>query len=356
MKECIFYKKLNSEVQCLACRRKCVIKEGQTGFCGVRKNVNGKLYLLVYEFPIAVNLDPIEKKPLFHFYPGSIAVSIGTVGCNFVCPYCCNYDISQEREIYGFEVKIEEIIEEAKRVNADGFSYTYNEPTIFCEFAFDIAKEAKKLGMYNMFVSNGYLSEELLQEIPKYLDAITIDIKANLNKEFYQKYILVKDPEYILENIIELKKKGIHVEVTDLVIPEYGDKLEDAQRFLKRIYDELGPTIPIHFLRFHPLYKFSFLYPTPVKTLEKHIELAKNIGFYYVYIGNVHPHPNENTYCPECGNPVIKREGFFVYEINLDENNRCKFCGGKIEIVGKAQISKIVIPRILIEKPIKKKE
>ncbi len=332
MKEAILYKKINEKVQCLACARKCILENDSIGFCGVRKNINSKLYLLVHSLPSAVHIDPIEKKPFYHFYPGSLTLSIGTNGCNFACPYCCNYDLSQRRIIEGFDFPPEKAIETAKKENLDGFSFTYNEPTIFIEYAYDIGILAKKHGFYTNFVSNGYLSDEAIDLAKKFLDAIVVDIKGNLNKDLYLKHIKVPNPEKILENL-KVLKEYFHVEVTDLIIPKYGDDLEDAKKLLNFIYENVG-NIPIHFLRFFPEYKWINLESTDFEILLKHYNLAKEIGFEYVYLGNVGNEKYESTYCPKCGNIVIKRIGIMLLEFNLDEKNRCKFCKHKIPIVG----------------------
>ena len=336
MKEASLYRPIrDGVVECLACARRCKLSDGQTGFCGVRTNIGGKLYLMVYGRISAIAVDPIEKKPLFHFNPGSSVLSISTYGCSWACQFCQNYDISQRRVWEGFEVTPEMIVELAESYGAQGITYTYNEPSVFVEFAYDVGVLAKRRGLFNTFVTNGYMTDEAVDYASKFLDAATVDIKGNANRDFLRKISLVPDPEPIFQTIKEMRDKGIHVEVTDLVVPEVGDRLEDAEKMLKRLYDILGPDVSIHFLRFHPDYMLNNLPPTPVETLERHAELARRMGFRFVYIGNVPGHRLENTYCPRCGRVVIRRYGFQILEVNLTEDNRCRFCGAKIPIGGR---------------------
>ncbi len=336
MKEAILYKKIDDKiVVCTACPRYCKLKPGQIGACGVRGNINGKLFLLNYGLIITAHIDPIEKKPLTHFMPGSSVFSIATTGCNWMCKYCQNFDISQRRRVEGWEVTPEFLVKLAKEFGADGFAYTYNEPTIFIEFAYDVGKLAHKEGMFNTFVTNGYMTPEAVNVAAKFLDAATVDFKGNGNKKFLQRYAGVSGPEPIFETLIELKKRGVFIEITDLVVPNIGDNLEDARKLARFIVDNLGPETPLHFLRFHPDYLMRDVPPTPVELLEKHWKVAKEEGLHYVYIGNVPGHPLENTYCPKCGRKVVGRLGFHIVEWNLDEENRCKFCGHKINIKGK---------------------
>ncbi|MBC7091584.1 MAG: AmmeMemoRadiSam system radical SAM enzyme [Nitrososphaeria archaeon] len=335
MKEAVLYKRIDeARIQCLACPRYCKLSEGQVGFCGVRKNVGGKLLLLVYGKPIAVHMDPIEKKPFSHYMPGSQVLSIGTVGCDWACQYCQNYDISQRRMVDGVNLMPEKLVNLALEYDADGIAYTYNEPTIFIEYAHDTGVLAKRKGLFNVFVSNGYASPESVKLMLDFLDAITVDFKGNGEKRFLQKFAMVVDPEPIFQTLLELKRNNIHIEITDLIVPRVGDSLDDAKRLCKWILDNLGENIPIHFLRFHPDYKMLNLPSTPIATLEAHYKVAKDLGLKYVYLGNVPGHPYESTYCPSCGKRVVGRYGFDINEWNLVEENRCRFCGYKIDIVG----------------------
>jgi len=335
MKEAILYSKLNDKIKCTACKRKCILNEGQIGFCGVRKNVKGKLMLLVHSLPNAVNIDPIEKKPLFHFLPGSLALSIGTQGCNFACQFCQNYDLSQRREIIGTKLTPSQAVRMALDYGCKSISYTYNEPTIFIEYAYEVGMLARKKGLANTFVTNGYETEEAIELMKKFLDAATVDFKANGNPNFYLKYMGVPKEEEIYQTLLLMKEAGFHIEITDLIIPRIGDSLEDAKRLVKWVLENLGEDTPIHFLRFFPYYKMDYLPPTPIETLEKHAKIAKEEGLKFAYIGNVPGHPLENTYCPSCGNPVIERYGIEVVGWHLDENFRCNYCKTKIPIKGK---------------------
>jgi len=332
MKKARLYKKINGKIVCTACARRCNLSNNQIGFCGVRKNINNNLYLLVYGKVIACNIDPIEKKPVMHVYPGSKIFSIGTTGCSWACMYCQNFDISQRRIVDGVDMLPKEIVNSAINFNCRGIAYTYNEPSIFIEFASDVGKVAKRKNLINIFVTNGYYTEDTIEELKKFLDCATVDFKGSANIELMRRYVLIKDPEPIFQSIIELSK-FCHLEITNLVIPKIGDNLEDCKRLCKFIYDNLGPDIPIHFLRFHPDYKLLYLPNTPIETLEKHWEIAKSIGFKYVYIGNVPGHKYENTFCPECNGILIGRYGYTITEINLDEKGRCKFCSYKTNII-----------------------
>ncbi|MCI4460855.1 MAG: AmmeMemoRadiSam system radical SAM enzyme [Thaumarchaeota archaeon] len=337
VREADLYRVEGDRVVCTACARYCRLKEGQVGLCGVRANVGGRLMLLVYGRIIASHVDPIEKKPLLHFWPGSSVLSIATTGCNWLCRYCQNFDISQRRSAEGVEASPEEVVEAALRVGADGVTYTYNEPTIFMEFARDVGLLARARGLFNTFVTNGYMTPESAEVAARFLDAATVDFKGNGNPEFLRRYAGVPDPSPIYETLLELRRAGVHVEVTDLVVPGVGtgDRVEDARRLARWVADNLGPDTPMHFLRFHPDYLMSDVPPTPVEALERHREAAMQEGIRYAYVGNVPGHEYEHTYCPGCGRPVIRRSGFDIIGWDLDEENRCKYCGQKIPIVGK---------------------
>ncbi|MEM0071697.1 MAG: AmmeMemoRadiSam system radical SAM enzyme [Metallosphaera sp.] len=334
-KEATLYTVKGDRVRCDACARKCLIGEGKTGFCGIRSVSNSKLYLDVYGKVAAMHIDPIEKKPLVHFYPGSRVLSFSTFGCNWMCAYCQNYDISQRRVIDGADLMPEDIVEMARAYQVEGITYTYNEPVIFIEFAYDTGTLAKRYGLLNTMVSNGYWSDEAVDYAKDFIDAVTIDFKGNGEPRFMRRYTGASGPEPIFQTINELIKRKIHVEITDLIIPEIGDNLEFAKGFLSKLYDTVGPDVPIHFLRFHPDYKLNNLPLTSVATLEAHYKLAKDTGFRFVYVGNVPGHPLENTYCPNCGSVVIERYGFRITGWNLTEDMRCKNCSYKLPIEGK---------------------
>ena len=324
-------------VKCDLCERRCIIAPGRYGACGVRKNIGGKLYTLVYGLLTAMNVDPIEKKPLFHFYPGSAVLSISTVGCNFFCKFCQNWEISQsrlEKGLYGRYVPPEEVVRAALRAGADGIAYTYNEPTIFLEYVLDVARLAKKHGLFNMMVTNGYATPEAVEEMAPYMDAATVDFKGGANKEFYKKYIGVLDPDRIFDTILAMRDHGMWIEITNLVVPKVGDREEDVRRLARWIVENLGPETPFHLLRFFPHYKMMNFPPTPVETLERLAKAAKDEGLVHVYIGNVPGHPLEHTYCPKCGLRVITRRSVWVTEYKLTSDNRCPRCGYKLNIRG----------------------
>jgi len=331
----MFYKKLkNNTVQCELCARECKVLEGKTGFCRTRKNIKGKLYSLTYGKLCSVAIDPIEKKPLYQFAPGSHTLSISTVGCNLRCSFCCNWQISQEwKEITGEEFTPHSVVDLAKSHNCEGISYTYVEPTIFWEFAYDTAKVASKAGLYGMFVTNGYTRPEAIKEISKYLDAATVDFKGSANPEFYKKFSLVPKVEPIFDALLAYKENKVYIEVTDLIIPKIGDKLEDVKKLCKWILENLGEETPFHILQFFPTYKLLDLPRTPVEVLEKAYEIAKKEGLKYVYLGNV-GHKLENTYCPNCGNLVIERTILGVTKFLLKKDLKCSKCGNKIPILG----------------------
>lgn len=335
-KEAILYEKLpDDKVRCTACARYCEIKKGQIGLCGIRGNVDGKLDLFVYGKVISGHVDPIEKKPVIHYYPGSKIYSIATTGCNWLCKYCQNSDISQRRKVEGIDMTPQEVVDTAIKYGAQGIAYTYNEPSIFIEFARDCGVIARKKGLKNIFVSNGYDTPQSVKMMSEFLDAITVDFKGNAEPEFTRKFIGVPDPQPIFDTLLEIRDKTkIHVEITDLIVPKVGDNLEYARKLSKFIYDEFGPEMPMHFLRFHPDYKMMDYESTPVKTLEKHYQIAKEEGLKYVYLGNVPGHPWEHTYCSECNNIVVKRYGFDIQGWNMDKNNKCNFCRNQIPIIG----------------------
>ena len=336
-KEAELFKKLpNGRIKCTACARYCEIPEGKDGLCDIRGVTNGRLQLHAYGRVIAGHIDPIEKKPVTHYMPGSSIYSIATTGCNWLCKYCQNYDISQRRRIEGSEMTPKQVVESAIKHGAAGIAYTYNEPSIFIEFAKDCGIEAHRKGLFNIFVSNGYDTPESVKMMSKFLDCITVDFKGSGEEKFVRQYIGIPNSDPVFESIKQIRERtNIHIEITDLVVPHVGDSMEAARNLCKFIYDELGPETPIHFLRFHPDYKMMEFENTPVDTLEKHHAIAKEEGLRFVYLGNVPGHPLENTYCPECSNVVVKRYGFAISSWNLDDNNCCNQCKCAIPIKGR---------------------
>ena len=324
-----YYKKIEEKekITCLLCRHYCKIKEGQVGVCGVNKNVDGKLKTLVYGHPVALNVDPVEKKPLYHLLPGTTALSFGTVGCNFKCPFCQNWDISQETHVNKeIEVTPNNMVELALEHNAKSIAYTYNEPTIFYPYAKDIGVIAREKGLKNIFVSNGFESEEIIKDMPTWLDAANIDLKS-WDKDYYKKILkggldAVKDTLRLMVNL------GIWVEVTTLIIKGKNDSDKDLEEMATFIADELGRQVPWHLSAFHPDYKMRDHEYTGIDTLQRASDIGKKAGLYYVYMGNVPVHGD--TYCPECGELLIDRTGYSV-TINKLKDGHCPRCGRKIE-------------------------
>ncbi len=338
MKLAQFWQLKNKKIQCQLCNHYCLIDKGKTGLCGVRKNINGRLYSLVYGRVIAENIDPIEKKPLFHFMPGSLSYSIATVGCNFRCQHCQNADISQypineqlknENLVFGKQMEIKEIITKAKSAGCESIAYTYTEPTIYAEFALDCMKLAKKHGLKNVWVSNGYTSKDAWAKILPYLDAINIDLKF-FNNENYLKICGAKLSP-ILENLKFLNRKKIWLEVTTLIIPGLNDSDKEILNIAQFIKDYLGPETPWHVSRFFPQYKMQDQDATKEKLIYKAYKLGKESGLKYVYGGNIVSDIHENTYCPKCGELIIRRTG---YDIDcFDKKSKCPECGEHIELI-----------------------
>ncbi len=334
-RKALHYVKLgDGKVKCTLCPRGCVLAPGQTGSCRARRNINGELYTLVYGSLTAANVDPIEKKPLFHFWPGSTIFSISTFGCNLHCIFCQNFELSQvgEEEAIVKDMDPERVVKLAKRYGCKSIAFTYNEPVISHEFNLDVMKIAKKEGIYTVYVTNGYITSEALEEILPYLDAANVDLKC-IDSEFYRKLCGIPDNTPIFEATKTMKEKGVHVEVTNLLIPGYNDREDQIRRLARWVVENLGPETPIHFSRFYPHYKMTETPPTPVTTIEKAREIAVNEGAYYVYVGNVPGHKGENTYCPSCGFTLVKRYGFEILEWKI-KDGKCPNCGRKIEIVG----------------------
>ena len=331
MKEAMLYHNLDGDLRCDLCAHRCRIKPGLSGICMVRRNENGTLYTLTYGRTIVQEIDPIEKKPLFHFLPGSTAYSIATVGCNFHCNFCQNWQISQAlREEYflmGTEASPEEIVQRAIRDGCESIAYTYTEPTIFFEYAYDTAKIAKKYGLRNIFVTNGYETPECIDSIAPYLDAANVDLKS-FSDSFYRKVIGAK-LQPVKDALVYFKKKGIWLEVTTLIIPNWNDDEKELQQAAEFIARELGVETPWHLSRFYPGYKMSDEDTTPVATLMKGMKIGHDVGLNYVYAGNLPCGDYENTYCPKCKNPLILRNHFSMVNSCL-QNGECPECGFKI--------------------------
>ncbi len=343
MKEALLYEKLDDRrVRCHLCAHRCLIAEGHRGVCLVRENRGGTLYTLVYGLPLSQAVDPVEKKPLFHFYPGSTAFSIATVGCNFRCEFCQNADISQmprdQGQIAGRQTAPEEVVRAAKRYGSRSIAYTYTEPTIFFEYSYDIARLAHAEGIASVYVTNGYMTAEMLElfqgvtaDHEPWLDAANVDLKA-FRDETYKKVCGAR-LQPVLDALKKMKELGVWVEVTTLVVPEMNDseaELRDIARFLAA---ELGVETPWHVSRFHPDYRMYDRGPTPPATLRRAYDLGREAGLRYVYVGNLPGARLEDTFCPGCGRVVIGRWGFQVTERHLREG-ACAYCGTAVEGVG----------------------
>jgi pyruvate formate lyase activating enzyme len=316
-------------VKCLLCAQGCVIRAGERGRCRARMNVGGELRSLVYGRPITVHVDPIEKKPLYHFLPGAAAFSLATSGCPLRCKFCQNWEISQASpEDYHVAVAPPPlVVRTAREREAPVIAFTYNEPTVFAEYIVDIAREAKQRGIRSVLISCGIMNEAPLAELCGALDAIKIDLKG-YDEAFYRD-VCGAELTAVLRSIRQIAKSRTHIEIVNLLVPT----LNDSERMLKGLVDwvltEIGPDVPVHFTRFHPDYQLRNLPPTPVATLERAREWAIGRGVRYAYVGNVPDHPGNNTFCPSCGKAVIRRTGFFVVETNV-KDGRCAFCRGKI--------------------------
>jgi len=314
----------------------------------VRKNERGRLYSLVYGKACSVCVDPITKKPLSHFHPGSLVLSIATVGCNFRCRFCDNWSISQEKKIKGYNFPPEKVVEATKENGCQGISYTYTEPTIFFEYAYDTATLAHKQGFFNTFVTNGYMTPEAAQKIAPVLDAATVDFKGGGDPDFYNKFSAAPSVEPIYDSLREMKKHHIHVEVTNLVVPKIGDSIERIRELAAWIRANLGEDTPFHLLRFHPNYQVADIPSTSLKTLEQACEASSEVGLNYVYMGNVPGHRYENTYCPNCRELLIKRFGFEIEKWRLTKDMRCPACGHTIAIRGHFNPSGFSYPYTLL--------
>ncbi len=335
MKEAYLYKKLdNNRVQCNLCSFRCKLSEGYKGICEVRKNEGGTLYTLVYGKTIAKAVDPIEKKPLFHFLPGTKSFSIATVGCNFRCLYCQNWEISQypreHNAIIGEDYPPERVVEDAIATGSKSIAYTYTEPTIFFEYAIDTAKIAKERGLKNIFVTNGYMTKEAIDAMTGLIDAANVDLKS-FSDAYYLQICGGARVKPVLESIEYMKKKGIWVEVTTLIIPEVNDdpaEIMEIAEFIKGV----DPAIPWHVSRFHPAYKFDNVMPTAVEVVRNIRQIGKSVGLKYVYTGNIPGDDGEHTYCPNCGKLLIARYGFEIVA-NTIKDGKCPKCGETIDIV-----------------------
>ena len=340
MKQALFWEPVKGKsVKCKLCPWKCTISDGKRGFCNVRENRRGKLYSLVYGKMVSYNIDPIEKKPFNHFAPGSQALSFATVGCNLKCASCQNYDISHPKEVYGRDMTPEQIIDIALDNGVPGIAYTYTEPTIFYEYALDTMKLAKKKGLYNVWVSNGYTNPEPIRKAARYLDAVNVDLKGSI--KLYRNVCGVASDKPVYTALRAYKKAGVWIEVTTLIIPGHNDRPAQIRRLVEWVKKNLGTNTPIHFSRFFPYSEMRHVPSTPVETLEKAHKIATGLGMKWVYVGNVYGHKYESTYCPRCGELLIRRIGFELGSFS----ETCK-CGGKVTLAGKKWSGVVKVPKL----------
>jgi len=312
---------------CLTCRRRCVIPDGKKGWCRTRLNRDGKIYSLIYGEVSSLSINPIEKKPVFHFFPGSQWLSLGSLGCNFRCPGCQNWDIShwKNRKMDTEYISPEELVSRAESFGCAGLSFTFNEPVLWFEYTLDAAKLAKQRGLYTNYVTNGYITDEAFAMLAPFLDVYRVDMKA-FSEETYMKIGHIKEFTGILDIMKKAKDCGMHVEAVTNIIPGFNDSGTELRSIASWIRNSLGPEVPWHVTRFYPCLELSHLPPTPVSHLERAWEIGKEEGLWYVYLGNVPGHRLENTYCHSCGAVLIER---FVFDIvkNRIRNSRCPECG-----------------------------
>lgn len=336
-KEAKHYRKLkNMTVQCQLCPWFCTLKNREMGKCSVRENREGVLYSLVYARPCSVNIDPIEKKPLYHFLPGTKSYSIGTVGCNLFCHNCQNYSTSRAKpeEVLSTKLEPKQVVENAIRSKCQSISYTYNEPTIFYEYTYDTAKLARKKKLKNVMVTNGYINEKPLKELYKYVDGANVDLKG-FSEEFYKKVCEVR-LKPVLDSLKIMRKMKVWTEVTNLIVPGQNDNMKDIKKMCEWLKNSLGSDVPLHFSRFYPCYRMLDTPMTPYETLKEAYEVARKAGIKYVYLGNVSAEEGySDTYCPNCGEKLIKRTTFFGVEYNKIKNGTCFKCKEKIPGVWK---------------------
>ncbi|MBO3842793.1 MAG: AmmeMemoRadiSam system radical SAM enzyme [Candidatus Brockarchaeota archaeon] len=317
----------------MTCERRCRIRSGLKGFCNTRMNINSKLYTLVYGDISSISANPIEKKPFFHFYPGTLALTAGSWSCNFACPWCQNFEISKTPPdlVKANYISPERFVEIALNHGCDGTSISFNEPTLLLEYGLDLFPLARKKGLYNTYVSNGYMTLQALDALAESgLDAIKFDVKGD--EEVYEKYCGGVREEVVWRNAHRAKELGLHVEIVNLVIPGVNDDEDCLKRLVEKHIKELGSDAPLHFTRYHPEYKFN-VPSTPVKTLEKARELARSLGVLFSYVGNVPGHRYENTWCPACGELLIQRLGFNVLSNRVTSGGKCPKCGFQIPLV-----------------------
>ncbi|MBW1740928.1 MAG: AmmeMemoRadiSam system radical SAM enzyme [Deltaproteobacteria bacterium] len=332
--ETVLFQPLEDQrIQCLICQRCCKIAPGKTGYCKTRKHINGKLYSLIYGQVSSMRISPIEIKPLFHFYPGSRWLSLGSLGCNFLCPGCQNWEIAHadiETDLPATQyVSPEKAVQLALEGNCHGISWTYNEPTIWFEYTLDSARMAKDSGLLTNYVTNGYITQEALDLLGPYLDAFRVDLKG-FSSRAYRRIAHIPDFQGILQNIQRAKDQwGMHIEIVTNLIPGFNDHEDDLHQMARWIVDHLGSETPWHVTRFFPHLKLSHLSPTPISKLESARKIGMDEGLTYVYLGNCPGHGAENTYCPGCGKLLIERDNFEILQYHL-KGSKCEYCDQQI--------------------------
>ena len=327
LREAMYWKKLDeSLLNCRLCPRHCAIAERLRGHCGVRENRGGKLYTLVFGRACTYHNDPIEKKPLFHFLPGTDAFSIATAGCNIECKFCQNWQISQARpeEVTSLKMPPEKVVEMTQKSGSPTIAYTYSEPVIFYEYMYETAKLAKSKGVRSVMITNGFINREPMRELCKHLAAVKVDLKA-FTEKFYRD-ICDGQLKPVLDTLLVLKEIGIWNEIVVLIVPTLNDGEKEITEMCRWVKEKLGTEVPIHFTRYHPTYKIKNIPPTPIATLEKARDIAMKQGLKFAYLGNVAGHPGENTYCPRCKKLLISRISYHARVVGL-KDGKCKYCG-----------------------------
>ncbi len=335
-KEAGWYEKLeNNSVRCKLCPNKCTIGEGQRGICQVRENIKGTLYSLVYGNPVSIAVDPIEKKPLYHFLPGSKAYSLATAGCNVDCKYCQNWDIAHRKpeELTSTPLSPEGVVQEAISKNAEVIAFTYNEPTVWYEYMYDIAKIAKEKGLKTAVISNGYINQEPLKELLPYIDAYKIDLKS-FNEQTYET-LIEGQIEPVLQSIKTISQSSTWLELVYLVVPTYTDNVDEIKSMCEWIKKEIGDSVPIHFSRFWPKYRLTNLPPTPEETIKKARSVCLETGLKYVYTGNIQDIEGSTTFCPENNQPLLIRNNYSIEKNLIEKDGLAKDCKEKIPGVWK---------------------
>ena len=324
--EARFYKKLDGGgIECAICPRHCRVTDLERGYCGVREN-RGDIYrTLVYGLPCALNIDPIEKKPLFHFFPGTTALSLATAGCNVNCKFCQNWDISQSRpeQTRNFDVSPRAVVDICHRKQVPTIAYTYSEPIVFYEYMYDTVRLGRKEQVKSVMITGGYIDEQPLRDLLMQLDAVKVDLKAI--RESYYRDVVGGELKPVLDRLVQIRDSGVWLEIVYLVVPTLNDTEAEFSELARWIKTHLGVDVPVHFSRFHPQYLLKNLPPTPQKTLEMAYDISRAEGLEFVYLGNLPGHPAESTYCPQCGATLIERRGYRIKQYDL-RGNQCSRC------------------------------